>query len=81
MSTPRTTSAVLPTRISGRFWPPAARLSQADDIHVAGYLDAKKRVTSDEADAPDDAEVWVPTDLNTYARADWLEGFRFHFEP
>ncbi|MGQ9349041.1 hypothetical protein [Mycolicibacterium gilvum] len=55
--------------------------SQADDIHTAGYLEAHERVTSGDADGPEDAETWVPGDLNRYARADWLEGFRSPFEP
>ncbi|UXA21335.1 hypothetical protein KXD98_27860 (plasmid) [Mycobacterium sp. SMC-4] len=58
-----------------------AVFSQSDDMHVAGYLEAHERVDSGDANGPDDAEVWVPTDLNGYARADWLEGFRSHFEP
>ncbi len=58
-----------------------AAFSQPDDMHVAGYLEAHERVASGDADGPADAEVWVPTDLNGLARADWLEGFRSHFEP
>ena len=58
-----------------------AVFSQPEDMHVAGYLEAQERVASGDADGPDDAEVWVPVDLNSFARADWLEGFRSHFEP
>ena len=32
-------------------------------------------------DSPADAELWAPTHLTGPARADWLEGFRSHFEP
>ncbi len=55
--------------------------SQSDGMHTAGYLEAHERVASGDADGPEDAETWVPGDLNRYARADWLEGFRSHFEP
>lgn len=55
--------------------------SQADDMHVAGYLEAHERVAGGDADSAADAELWVPADLNGLARADWLEGFRSHFEP
>ena len=55
--------------------------SQANDMHTAGYLEAHERVASGDADGPDDAETWVPGDLTGHARADWLEGFRSHFEP
>lgn len=58
-----------------------AVFSQSDDMHVAGYLEAHERVASGDADDPADAETWVPADLSGYARADWLEGFRSHFEP
>lgn len=58
-----------------------AVFSQSDDMHTAGYLEAHERVSSGDADGPDDAELWVPANLNGYARADWLEGFRSHFEP
>ena len=58
-----------------------AVFSQSDDMHTAGYLEAHERVASGDADSRDDAETWVPGDLNDYARADWLEGFRSHFEP
>ena len=58
-----------------------AVFSQSDDMHVAGYLEAHERVASGDADSPDDAETWVPGDLLVHARADWLEGFRSHFEP
>ena len=58
-----------------------AVFSQSDDMHTAGYLEAHERVASGDADGPDDAETWVPANLNGYARADWLEGFRSHFEP
>lgn len=58
-----------------------AVFSQPEDMHVAGYLEAHERVANGDADGPADAEVWVPTDLNGFARADWLEGFRSHFEP
>lgn len=57
-----------------------AVFSQSDDMHTAGYLEAHERVASGDADGPDDAETWVPANLNGYARADWLEGFRSHFE-
>lgn len=55
--------------------------SQADDLHVAGYLEAHERVASGDATSPADAELWVPDGLTGAARADWLEGFRSHFEP
>lgn len=55
--------------------------SQADDMHTAGYLEAHERVASGDADSPADAELWIPADINGPARADWLEGFRSHFEP
>ena len=55
--------------------------SQADDMHTAGYLEAHERVASGDADSPADAELWIPADINGLARADWLEGFRSHFEP
>ena len=58
-----------------------AVFSQSDDMHVAGYLVARERVASGDADGPAAAEVWVPGDLTGHARADWLEGFRSHFEP
>lgn len=58
-----------------------AVFSQADDMHVAGYLEAQERVASGDADGPADAELWAPADLTGPARADWLEGFRSHFEP
>lgn len=58
-----------------------AVFSQPDDMHVAGYFEAQERVDSGDADGPDDAELWVPAGLNAFARADWLEGFRSHFEP
>ena len=47
----------------------------------AGYLAAHERVNDGDADSPDDAELWVPANLSGPARADWLEGFRSHFEP
>ena len=48
--------------------------------------EADKRVAQMLADkgwtvTPPAAETWVPANLNGYARADWLEGFRSHFEP
>lgn len=55
--------------------------SQSDRMHTAGYLAAHERVSDGDADGPDDAELWVPADLSGPARADWLEGFRSHFEP
>ncbi|GCB01882.1 hypothetical protein [Mycolicibacterium sp. NCC-Tsukiji] len=58
-----------------------AVFSQSDDMHVAGYLEAHERVSSGDADSPDEAELWVPANLSGPARADWLEGFRSHFEP
>lgn len=58
-----------------------AVFSQSDDMHVAGYLEAHERVASGDADSPDAAETWVPGHLTGHARADWLEGFRSHFEP
>ena len=58
-----------------------AVFSQSDDMHVAGYLAAQERVASGDADSPADAELWAPADLTGLARADWLEGFRSHFEP
>ena len=58
-----------------------AVFSQSDGMHTAGYLEAHERVASGDADSPDDAETWVPGDLTGHARADWLEGFRSHFEP
>lgn len=56
-------------------------LSQPAHMHVAGYLAAHERVADGDADSPDDAELWVPTNLTGPSRADWLEGFRSHFEP
>ncbi len=58
-----------------------AVFSQSDDMHTAGYLEAHERVASGDAASPADAETWAPTDLTGPARADWLEGFRSHFEP
>jgi len=58
-----------------------AVFAQPEDMHVVGYLEAQERVASGDAEGPADAEVWVPTDLNGFSRADWLEGFRSHFEP
>ncbi|CAM5737894.1 hypothetical protein ACM0CU_24115 [Mycobacteroides abscessus subsp. abscessus] len=58
-----------------------AVFAQSDDLHVAGYLVAHERVADGDAIGPGDAELWVPTDLSGPARADWLEGFRSHFEP
>lgn len=58
-----------------------AVFSQSDHMHTAGYLDAHERVADGDAKSPDDAELWVPADLSGPARADWLEGFRSHFEP
>lgn len=58
-----------------------AVFSQSDDMHEAGYLDAHERAAAGDADSPDDAELWVPASLSGPARADWLEGFRSHFEP
>jgi len=58
-----------------------AVFSQSDDMHTAGYLEAHERVSSGDVDSPDDAELWVPANLGGPARADWLEGFRSHFEP
>lgn len=55
--------------------------SQAERMHTAGYLQAHERVASGDADSPADAELWAPTHLTGPARADWLEGFRSHFEP
>jgi len=55
--------------------------SQPDHMHVAGYLAAHERVADGDAETPDDAELWVPASLSGPARADWLEGFRSHFEP
>ncbi len=55
--------------------------SQPDRMHTAGYLAAHDRVADGDADGPDDAELWVPANLSGPARADWLEGFRSHFEP
>ena len=53
----------------------------ADSAHVAGYLEAHERVADGNADSPDDAELWVPGDLDDDDRASWIEGFRSHFEP
>ena len=58
-----------------------AVFSPSDDMHTAGYLVAHERVASGDAEGPDDAEAWVSSNLNGYARVDWLEGFRSHFEP
>jgi len=58
-----------------------AVFSQSDDMHTAGHLAAHDRVADGDADGPDDAELWVPAHLRGPARADWLEGFRSHFEP
>lgn len=58
-----------------------AVFSQSQDMHVAGYLEAHERVASGDADSPADAELWIPAGLNSFARADWVEGFRSHFEP
>jgi len=55
--------------------------SQPDRMHTAGYLAAHERVSAGDADSPDDAELWVPANLSGPGRADWLEGFRSHFEP
>ncbi len=55
--------------------------SQPDDMHAAGYLAAQERVSDGDAESSDDAELWVPADLSGPARANWLEGFRSHFEP
>lgn len=55
--------------------------SQADNLRLAGYLAAHERVAAGDAESPDDAELWIPTNLSGPARADWLEGFRSHFEP
>lgn len=55
--------------------------SQPDRMHTAGYLAAHERVADGDAESPDDAELWVPADLGGPARAEWLEGFRSHFEP
>lgn len=54
---------------------------QPDRMHTAGYLAAHERVADGDADSPDDAELWVPANLSGSTRADWLEGFRSHFEP
>lgn len=58
-----------------------AVFSQEDRMHTVGYLAAADRVADGDADSPDDAELWVPDSLAGAARADWLEGFRSHFEP
>ncbi|WP_449561180.1 hypothetical protein [Mycolicibacterium mageritense] len=55
--------------------------TQPDRMHTAGYLAAHGRVADGDAGSADDAEQWVPADLSGPARADWLEGFRSHFEP
>jgi len=55
--------------------------SQPGHMHTTGYLAAHERVADGDAESPDDAELWVPTNLTGPARADWLEGFRSHFEP
>lgn len=55
--------------------------SQPDHLHAAGYFAARERVADGDAESPDDAELWVPVNLSGPARADWLEGFRSHFEP
>ena len=58
-----------------------AVFSQPDRMHTAGYLAAHERVADGDADSPDDAELWAPVNLSGPQRADWLEGFRSHFEP
>ncbi len=58
-----------------------AVFSQPEDMHVAGCRAAAERVAAGDADSPHDAELWVPADLTGAVRADWLEGFRSHFEP
>lgn len=58
-----------------------AVFSQPDSMHITGYLAAHERVAAGDADRPDDAELWVPADLQDEHRASWLEGFRSHFEP
>jgi len=54
---------------------------RAQELHTAGYLEAHERVAAGDADSPEDAELWVPDGLSGPSRADWLEGFRSHFEP
>lgn len=54
---------------------------QSQDLHVAGYLEAHERVASGDASEPDDADLWCPGDLAGPDRAEWLGGFRSHFEP
>lgn len=58
-----------------------AVFSQSDHMHTVGYLAAADRVADGDADSPDAAERWVPAHLTGPGRADWLEGFRSHFEP
>lgn len=58
-----------------------AVFSQSDQMNTAGYLAAHERVADGDAESPEDAELWVPDNLSGPARADWLEGFRSHFEP
>ncbi|WP_260973496.1 hypothetical protein [Mycolicibacterium llatzerense] len=52
-----------------------------DAVHVAGYLAAAERIADGDADSPDDAELWVPPDLDVEQRGRWIAGFRSHFEP
>ncbi len=54
--------------------------SQSDDAYNAGHRAAQQHAAAGNA-SPGDAESLVPPDLNTLARADWLEGFRSHFAP
>jgi len=55
--------------------------SQPDHLRAAGYLAAHERVADGDTESPDDAELWIPANLSGPGRADWLEGFRSHFEP
>lgn len=56
-------------------------MNAAEDLHVAGYLEAHERVAAGDADSPAEAELWVPADLAGDDRIRWLEGFHSHFEP
>lgn len=38
-------------------------MNAAEDLHVAGYLEAHERVAAGDADSPAEAELWVPADL------------------
>lgn len=51
------------------------------DLFTAGYLAAADLVADEQVNGPDGAGQWVPAELAADERAEWIEGFRSHWEP